>query len=149
VRFPLIECLAAGLPTDISTHRVGERLVTYNVIAQAPRAFSGGDRMISILVLYANQKGSKFDFEYYTSHHLPLVRRLLEPMGMRSLTYVTERALESSESASLYWLIAELRFDDMESTRAALASHGAETQADIPHFTDVAPVIVIGELATG
>jgi len=105
--------------------------------------------MISVLVLYANKPGSRFDIEYYTSRHLPLVRRLLEPMGMRSLSYVTERALDPTAPSQAYRLIAELRFDDMETTRAALEAHGPETQADIANFTDVAPVIVIGEVCAG
>ena len=79
--------------------------------------------MISVLVLYANKPGSRFDIEYYTSRHLPLVRRLLEPMGMRSLSYVTERALDPTAPSQAYRLIAELRFDDMETTRAALEAH--------------------------
>ena len=36
-----------------------------------------------------------------------------------------------------------------ETSRAALAAHGAETQADIPNFTDVAPVIQISEVVVG
>jgi uncharacterized protein (TIGR02118 family) len=105
--------------------------------------------MISILVLYANKPGSKFDHEYYTSQHLPLVRRLLEPMGMRSLTFVKEAALDPAAPPQAYQLIAELRFDSMESTKLALTAHGAETQADIANFTDVEPIIVIGELVSG
>ncbi len=105
--------------------------------------------MISVLVLYANEPGSRFDMDYYTSRHLPLVRRLLEPMGMRSLTFVREAALDPAAPAQAFQLIAELRFDDMESTKAALAAHGPQTQADIPNFTDVAPVIAIGEVHFG
>jgi len=41
--------------------------------------------------------------------------------------------------------VADLRFDDMEATRRALTAHGAETQADISNFTNVTPVILIGE----
>jgi uncharacterized protein (TIGR02118 family) len=46
-------------------------------------------------------------------------------------------------------LSAELRFDDMDSANRALGAHGAETQADIPNFTDVTPVILIGEVHLG
>lgn len=104
--------------------------------------------MISVMVLYANSPGTRFDLEYYTSRHLPLVRRLLEPMGMRSLTFVREMAVDPTGPSQAFQLVAELRFDDMESTRTALAAHGAETQADIPNFTDVAPIILIGDLTT-
>jgi uncharacterized protein (TIGR02118 family) len=42
--------------------------------------------------------------------------------------------------------MADLFFDDLESLTAALAAHGAETQADIPNFTDSIPVIQTSEL---
>jgi len=96
--------------------------------------------MIVVSVLYPNVAGSKFDLGYYTGSHLPLCRELLAPMGMRSLTYY-----RPTDPAAAYQLVAELRFDDMPATNAALAAHGPRTQADIPNFTDVAPVILIGE----
>jgi uncharacterized protein (TIGR02118 family) len=105
--------------------------------------------MISVMVLYANQPGSRFDMDYYVHRHLPLVRDRLESMGMRSMTYIAERALDPAAPAQAYRLVADLRFDDLESAGRALAKHGAETQADIRNFTDVAPVILIGEAKTG
>ena len=102
--------------------------------------------MISVLVVYAGKPGARFDLEYYTSRHLPLVRRLLEPLGMRSLTYVRDSAPDPSGASQLFRLVAELRFDDRDAMNKALGAHGAETQADIANFTDVAPIILIGEL---
>lgn len=101
--------------------------------------------MISVIVLYANKPGSRFDMDYYVNRHLKLVRDRLEPMGMRSMTITTEAALDPAAGPQAYRLMADLRFDDMEATRKALTAHGPETQADIPNFTDVAPVIMIGE----
>jgi hypothetical protein len=40
-------------------------------------------------------------------------------------------------------------FDDMDATRLALSAHGPETQADVPNFTDVAPVVLIGVAKPG
>jgi uncharacterized protein (TIGR02118 family) len=102
--------------------------------------------MISVIVLYPNVPGSRFDMDYYVNRHLKLVRDRLEPMGMRSMTFTTEAALDPSAPPQVYRLIAELRFDDMEVTRRALTAHGPETQADIPNFTDVTPLILIGEV---
>lgn len=93
--------------------------------------------MIVVSVLYP--AGPAFDMAYYRDRHLPLVRRLLGPMGMDSLSYYCP------DGAAPYQLIAELRFPDRASTDAALAAHGPETQADIPNFTAAAPVILIGE----
>lgn len=104
--------------------------------------------MISVLVLYPNAPGSRFDVDYYLNRHLKLVRERLEPMGLRSMTIITEAAMNADAEPQAYRLIADLRFDTMEATRRALAAHGPETQADIPNFTDVTPVIMIGEAAT-
>lgn len=92
--------------------------------------------MIVVSVLYPS--GHAFDMEYYRNHHLPLVRRLLAPAGLRSLSYWCP------EGESPYQLIAELRFDDRATTDEALAAHGPVTQADIPNFTAAPPVILIG-----
>ena len=98
--------------------------------------------MVIVSVLYPNQHGARFDDIYYRESHLPLVRKLLEPSGMRTLSYFIPNG-DAGEIA--FRLIAELRFDTMEDTNAALAAHGAATQADIVNFTDITPVIVIGE----
>jgi uncharacterized protein (TIGR02118 family) len=100
--------------------------------------------MISVIVLYPNVPGSRFDMDYYLGPHLKLVRDRLEPMGMRSMTIITEAALDPAAGPQAYRLMADLRFDDMDATRKALTAHGPETQADIPNFTDVPPVILIG-----
>lgn len=101
--------------------------------------------MIAVIVLYPNVPGSRFDIDYYVNRHLKLVRDRLDPMGLRALTITTEAALDPAGGPQAYRLMADLRFDTMEATRKALAAHGAETQADIPNFTDVTPVIMIGE----
>ncbi len=93
--------------------------------------------MIIVSVLYPS--GHAFDMDYYRDHHLPLVRRLLAPAGMRSLSYWCP------EGDTMFQLIAELRFDDRATTDAALAAHGPATQTDIPNFTSAPPVILIGD----
>lgn len=101
--------------------------------------------MAIVSVLYPNRPGTRFDMDYYTGHHLPLVRRLLEPAGLRRMGYF--RPVEADPAAP-YLLVATLHFDDMDSLHAALAAHGAETQADIPRFTDAVPVILLGRETT-
>lgn len=93
--------------------------------------------MIVVSVLYPS--GHEFDMAYYRDRHLPLCRRLLEPAGMRTLSYYRP------DQPAAYQLVAELRFDDRHTTAQALAAHGPETQADIPNFTAAPPVILIGE----
>jgi hypothetical protein len=73
----------------------------------------------SVVVLYPNKAGSKFDLDYCVRRHLPLVRDRLQPMGMRSLAYTVEHAMDPKAPPQAYRLSAELRFDDMESAARA------------------------------
>lgn len=102
--------------------------------------------MYVVSVLYPNSPGKTFDLGYYTAHHLPLVRRLLDPAGLRALTYY--QPSQTTPDAP-FRLVAELRFDSATAARAALAAHGAETQGDIPNFTNEAPVILMAPLISG
>jgi uncharacterized protein (TIGR02118 family) len=95
--------------------------------------------MMIISVLYPVGSDDTFDMDYYMSSHVPLVQRLLEPMGMR------QTRVMKADSDAAFPVVAELDFDDLDSLNAALAAHGPETQADIPNFTNVTPVIQISE----
>ena len=97
--------------------------------------------MMIISVFYPVTPDNTFNMDYYLTGHLSLVQRLLEPMGLRETRVLT------AAPDSPYPVIAELTFDDLDSLNAALAAHGAETQDDIPNFTDVTPLIQISEVA--
>lgn len=96
--------------------------------------------MMIVSVLYPVDSENSFNMDYYLNSHIPLVKRLLEPMGLRDT-----RILRSGPE-STYPVIAELSFDDLDSLNDALSAHGAETQADIINFTDVLPIIQFSEL---
>jgi uncharacterized protein (TIGR02118 family) len=95
---------------------------------------------VVVTVLYPRHAGARFDMAYYVEQHLPLVRRLLAPAGMRSLSYVRPVG-----DAPDHVLIAQLRFDSMAETEAGLAAHGPATQADIVNFTDIGAIVSIGQ----
>jgi uncharacterized protein (TIGR02118 family) len=87
--------------------------------------------------------GGELNMDYYVSSHLPLVERLLSAHQMTELSFV--RPVEDDPEAA-FQLIATLRFASREAGLAGLAAHGPETQADIPNFTDVTPMIVTGDV---
>ena len=96
-----------------------------------------------VSVLYPS--GPDIDMTYYVESHLPLVDRLLTPLGMTGMAYW--RPVEDNPDAA-YQLIADLRFSSREAGLAALQAHGPETQADIANFTAATPVIMTGDLNT-
>ena len=101
--------------------------------------------MVVVSVFYPLSDATSFDMDYYLNSHVPLVRRLLEPMGLRQ-TKVLRGTASGSGGAPDFTVVVDLFFDDAESMGAALAAHGPETQADIPNFTDATPIIQISEV---
>jgi uncharacterized protein (TIGR02118 family) len=101
--------------------------------------------MVVITVMYPLTPGTSFDMDYYINSHLPLVRRLFEPMGQREMR-LFKGLSNGGPGEPTFGVIAELFFDDMDALLAALTAHGAETQADIPNFTDSTAVIQISEM---
>ena len=96
--------------------------------------------MIIVSVLYPAHMYARFDLVYYREEHLPLVRRLLETCGLLELTWFVPIGPDAS-----FRLIAELRFATMTHAEQALRAHGPQTQADIVNFTDILPIVVMGE----
>ena len=104
--------------------------------------------MVKISVLYPNQPGSRFDFDYYVKTHMPMAAELLNESGtLRGLS--VERGLSGGQpgSAPPYWASCHFLFDSLEAFLAAFAPHAPALQGDIPNYTDVAPVIQVGEVA--
>lgn len=100
--------------------------------------------MFAVTVFYPLAGGKKFDLDYYMNSHVPLVKELLEPMGLRQTRIL--RGVPSGGQDAEFGVMAALFFDDETSLMAALAEHGPRTQADIPNFTDATPHIQISEV---
>ena len=99
----------------------------------------------TLTVVYPAAAGTHFDRDYYKAKHLKLVRDTWMPLGMTNITVAYGTSKLGGGDAP-YHLIALLTFR----SRAALdkAVSGPSSKAvfgDIPKFTDVAPVGLIGD----
>jgi len=100
--------------------------------------------MILVSVLYPGDEGSRFDTDYYTRTHIPLVKQRWGSMGLTEVRLL--RGLPGADGGRPpYQVIALLTFDSAASFGRAADAHGAEVFADIPNFTDVTPVLQISE----
>ncbi|GGX86560.1 hypothetical protein GCM10007160_12370 [Litchfieldella qijiaojingensis] len=97
--------------------------------------------MIDILVMYPNRDGMTFDEDYYLDHHTPLVARLLGDYGLKFI-----RVVKGIERDSPFFLVTHIGFEAKEEFNKAIDEVGNELFEDIPRFTDVEPLIQIGEL---
>jgi uncharacterized protein (TIGR02118 family) len=95
----------------------------------------------SFNVLYPNHEGARFDMGYYRSTHIPLVEKLMKPAH----TLLIE-GVPMGGALAPYAMIAHFQFASPEALQAALANPAmGELRADLPKFTDIKPVIMMGK----
>lgn len=104
--------------------------------------------MIALNVMYPNQDGGTFDFDYYLNTHLPLVDGLWAGMGQKGAQVVRGVAGGAPGSEAPYVVLAQVFFDSREELHAAQKAHGKEIFADLANFTNLTPVVQISEVLT-
>lgn len=93
--------------------------------------------MIRVSVYYPAGEGTTFDLDYYKAKHAEIVMRVL---GCDK--FEIDKAISGPNMA-----VGHLYFSSMEALQQGMGSPDAgESQADIVNFTNVTPVIQIGEL---
>jgi uncharacterized protein (TIGR02118 family) len=103
--------------------------------------------MYKVSVMYPNQKDGHFDFEYYRTKHMALVEKYLKPFGLLQ-TEVLRGISGGGDQPAPYICIGNLYFDSVDGYEKGGAASGGALRADIPNFTDVAPIRQISEILT-
>jgi uncharacterized protein (TIGR02118 family) len=104
--------------------------------------------MIRISVMCPRRPGARFDHAYYQAEHIPMALRLLG-VAVRSITI--ERGLDPGPPwpAPTYEAVCNFLCDSLEAYERAIRWHGAALQADLVNFSDIEPVIQVGDVAEG
>ena len=103
--------------------------------------------MIRIAAVYPRAEGKKFDLDYYLHTHLPLVWQKFGPYGLRKME--VDKPLESpGGGASPFFAVGYLYFDTLADFQKCYAKAGAQVVANISIYTDVVPLIQVGQLET-
>jgi uncharacterized protein (TIGR02118 family) len=101
--------------------------------------------MIKVTVLYPNKPGSHFDVDYYLNTHMPLAIRLMTPI-LKGVSVEIGIAGGAPGQPPPFVALVGFTCESVEEFAAAFAQHNAELMADIPNYTDIEPVIQIGEI---
>jgi uncharacterized protein (TIGR02118 family) len=101
--------------------------------------------MIKVSVLYPNKPGTHFDMKYYVMRHMPLAMRLLS-RGLRKTEVDAGLQGAAPGEPPAFFGGCQFYFDTIEAFLAVWPSAAAELAADIPKYTDVAPVIQFNEV---
>ena len=100
--------------------------------------------MVKLIVMYPEQAGKKFDLTYYTSKHIPLVQKTWK--GLMKDAYIVRGVAGGAPGAPpTYRITAHISFTSMDDLQKALGM-GGSLFADIPNFTDIQPVVQVGEV---
>ena len=101
--------------------------------------------MIKVTVLYPNGNGTRFDMKYYVTSHMPMVKQTIgaavKGMGAEQGVGTAPPGTQAPFAA-----IGYLLFDSVEAFGAAFAQHAPKILADIPNYTNIQPVIQVGEI---
>lgn len=101
--------------------------------------------MFKVSVMYPNEKGAKFDFEYYRTSHMQLVEKHLKSFGLIK-TDVLKGISGGGDAPAPFICIGNLYFDSRDGYDRAGAEVGPILRGDIPNFTNVTPIRQISEI---
>jgi uncharacterized protein (TIGR02118 family) len=99
--------------------------------------------MITVSIFYPNTLESLFNLEYYQTQHLPLIERLLKPMGMEQVMVDQAVGTPMPGISAPFSVIAHLIFNNLEEMELAMGRHGETLMEDVPNFTNVKPLVQI------
>lgn len=104
--------------------------------------------MIKVSVMYANTPGVRFDHAYYRDRHMPLLKAR---MGDACTRYTVDKGMAGGApgTPATYVAMCHIYCDSVAAFQAGFGPHAAEIMADIPNYTDVAPVVQISEVVVG
>jgi uncharacterized protein (TIGR02118 family) len=96
---------------------------------------------MSLIVLYPNHAGARFDLRYYRDTHIPLAMKV-----MKADSVMLTEGVPTGDTAAPYVMIAHFQFASPEALKAGRENpRMAELRADIPKFTDIKPTVMLGK----
>jgi len=110
--------------------------------AMAPGAAQAASQPVtSLLVLYPNHEGARFDFDYYRNTHIPLAMKVMQADKVT----LTE-GLPGKDGPPPFVMICHFQFATPEALAAANAKPEiAEVRADVAKVTDIKPIVMAGK----
>ncbi|HEY3429313.1 MAG TPA: EthD family reductase [Cyclobacteriaceae bacterium] len=130
--------IAAGLFTLVAL-LFGFRQKTQTENTQVKRG------MIKVTILYPNGEGKKFDMDYYSSKHMPMIASLL---GDSLKRYEIDKGIAGRTSSDPipYLAIGYLYFDKLSAFQNSFKPHAEKIRGDVMNYTNIQPIIQISEV---
>ena len=101
--------------------------------------------MVKVMIMYPNSEGKTFDMDYYTNKHMPMVAELMGS-SLREMSIDKGISGRTPDEPIPYLAIGYLYFDQLSDYQEAFGSNAEKIVSDIPNYTNIQPVIQIGEV---
>jgi uncharacterized protein (TIGR02118 family) len=101
--------------------------------------------MIKVTILYPNGDGKKFDMDYYSNKHMPMVASLF---GDSLKLYEIDKGIggRTPDDPIPYLAIGYFYFDRLSAYQNAFRPNAEKIRNDIPNYTNIQPVIQVSEV---
>jgi uncharacterized protein (TIGR02118 family) len=101
--------------------------------------------MFKVSVMYPNQEGGNFDFEYYKMTHMNLVKKHLTPYGLIDISVEKGISGGGGEPAP-YICIGCLFFETKDGYQKGITETGHLLRGDIVNYTNIKPIRQISQI---
>lgn len=113
-----------------------------NASSEDPQVNKG---MIKVTILYPNGEGKKFDMDYYSGKHMPLVASLLGD-SLKHFGIDKGLAGRTPNEPIPYLAIGYLYFDRLSAFQNSFGPNAERIRNDIQNYTNIQPLIQISEV---
>lgn len=102
--------------------------------------------MVKVSIYFPNMPGSRFDVDYYTHVHMPLVMKSLVS-AVRAVSVEIGVSGAKVQQPPPFRAVAAFTCDSVKAFNEAFLPHAAEVTGDIPNYTDIEPVIQVSQVS--
>jgi uncharacterized protein (TIGR02118 family) len=102
--------------------------------------------MIKVSIFYPNSQESKFNLDYYLAHHIPMLKKQLEPEGLKGVEIEEGIGTPKPGSPAPFSVVEHLIFNNYEEMQMALGTHSDMLMADVANFTNTEPFVQINRV---
>jgi uncharacterized protein (TIGR02118 family) len=101
--------------------------------------------MIKVTILYPNGDDKKFDMDYYSKKHMPMIANLL---GDSLKLFAIDKGIAGRTPSDPipFVAIGYLYFDKLSAYQNSFKPHAEKIRGDIPNYTNIQPIVQISEV---
>lgn len=98
-----------------------------------------------ISILYPHGEGKKFDMDYYSNKHMPMVASLF---GNKLKGYSIDKGISgrTPDDTVTYKAIGYFYFESLSDYQETFGPNAEKIRGDIPNYTNIQPIIQISQV---